>query len=77
MGGETTSWATFCSNVSSLLYESGLWDKDAIEAELAHVGADQVRRAYHRALYWDERVKMAEWWAGEILKMVKNDRSGG
>ena len=39
------------------------WDKDAIEAELAHVGADQVRRAYHRALYWDERVKMAEWWA--------------
>jgi len=67
----------FRASASTLLNESGLWDKDAIEAELAHVGADQVRRAYHRALYWDERVKMAEWWAGQILKMVKNDRSGG
>ena len=36
-----------------------MWNPDAIEAELAHVGADQVRKAYHRALYWDERVKMA------------------
>lgn len=59
----------FRASASSLLNESGLWDSDAIEAELAHVGADQVRRAYHRALYWDERVKMAEWWAAEILLM--------
>ena len=70
MGGETTSWATFCWNVSSLLYENGKWIADAIEAELAHVGADQARRAYHRARYWDERVKMADWWAGEIKGMA-------
>ena len=62
----------FRASASSLLNESGLWNEDAIEAELAHVGADQVRRAYHRARYWDERVKMADWWAGEILLMVES-----
>lgn len=56
----------FRATASTLLNESGKWQADAIEAELAHVGADEVRRAYHRATYWDERVKMAEWWAGEI-----------
>lgn len=67
----------FRASASTLLNESGLWDKDAIEAELAHVGADQVRRAYHRAQYWDERVKMAEWWSSEILQMVKKARMTG
>ncbi|WP_429931481.1 tyrosine-type recombinase/integrase [Agrobacterium vitis] len=56
----------FRASASSLLNESGKWSPDAIEAELAHVGADEVRKAYHRALYWEERVKMAEWWANEI-----------
>lgn len=56
----------FRATASTLLNESGKWNADAIEAELAHVGADEVRRAYHRARYWDERVQMADWWAGEI-----------
>jgi integrase len=67
--GFTNSEATshgFRASASSLLNESGQWSADAIEAELAHVGADEVRRAYHRALYWDERVKMAEWWGNEL-----------
>ncbi|MBB4194060.1 integrase [Rhizobium aethiopicum] len=56
----------FRATASTLLNESGKWPADAIEAELAHAGADLVRRAYHRALYWDERVRMAKWWADEI-----------
>lgn len=56
----------FRATASTLLNESGKWAADAIEAELGHVGADDVRRAYHRAIYWDERVKMADWWATEI-----------
>lgn len=56
----------FRATASTLLNESGKWQADAIEAELAHIGGDGVRRAYHRAAYWEERVKMAEWWAGEI-----------
>ena len=56
----------FRATASTLLNESGKWNADAIEAELAHIGADQIRRAYHRARYWDERVQMADWWAGRI-----------
>jgi integrase len=60
----------FRASASSLLNESGKWHPDAIEAELAHVGDDHVRKAYHRAIYWDERVRMAEWWSGEVMKFT-------
>lgn len=56
----------FRASASSLLNECGLWSPDAIEAELGHVGTNQVRRAYHRTRYWKERVEMAQWWADEI-----------
>mgnify|MGYP003632066303 CR=1 FL=1 len=56
----------FRASASTLLNESGLWPADAIEAELGHVSGDEVRRAYHRALYWEERVKMANWWASSL-----------
>ncbi len=61
----------FRASASSLLNESGKWHADAIEAELGHLGTDEVRKAYHRAQYWDERVRMAEWWAGEIHRMLR------
>ncbi len=60
----------FRATASTLLNESGKWAPDAIEAELAHVGNDEVRRAYHRAFYWDERVKMVDWWASQIDEML-------
>lgn len=60
----------FRASASSLLNESGLWNPDAIEAELAHVGGDQVRKIYHRAEYWDERVRMADWWGSKVLGFV-------
>jgi integrase len=59
----------FRASASSLLNESGKWSSDAIEAELAHVETNGVRRAYHRALYWEERQKMTEWWADEIARL--------
>ena len=59
----------FRATASTLLNESGRWLPDAIEAELGHIGADKVRKAYHRATYWDERIKMAEWWGEEIEEM--------
>ncbi len=53
----------FRAVASTLLNESGKWNADAIEAQLAHVENDAVRRAYHRADYWTERVAMMAWWA--------------
>ena len=63
--GEMTSHG-FRASASSLLNQSGLWNPDAVEAELGHLGTDDVRRAYHRAVYWDERVRMADWWAERL-----------
>lgn len=53
----------FRAAASSMLNESGLWNVDAIERQLAHVDTDAVRRAYARADYWEERVRMMDWWA--------------
>lgn len=59
----------FRASANSLLNESGRWNPDAIEAEQSRMGADEVRRAYHRAQYWDERAQMQQWWADEIDRM--------
>jgi integrase len=54
----------FRATFSTLSNESGLWNPDAIERSLAHVEKNTVRRAYARGEHWDERVKLADWWAG-------------
>jgi integrase len=56
----------FRAAASSILNESGLWNPDAIEAQLAHVEGNAVRRAYARAEFWEERVKMMQWWADQL-----------
>ncbi len=56
----------FRAAASSILNECGLWNPDAIEAQLAHVEGNAVRRAYARAEFWDERVKMMQWWADSL-----------
>jgi integrase len=56
----------FRASASSMLNESGKWNPDAIEAQLAHVDQNAIRRAYDRAEFWDERVKMMTWWADRL-----------
>jgi len=63
----------FRAAASSILNESGLWNPDAIEAQLAHVEGNAVRRAYARGEFWDERVGMMQWWADRLDEM----RRGG
>ena len=62
-GEEMTSHG-FRATFSTLANESGLWNPDAIERALAHIEANEVRRAYARGGHWEERVRMADWWAG-------------
>lgn len=59
----------FRATACSMLNESGLWSVDAIERQLAHVESNNVRRAYARADYWDERVRMMAWWADRCDEM--------
>ena len=52
----------FRSLFSTVLNESNLFNPDAIERQLAHVPQNRIRSAYNRAQYWDERVKIMEWY---------------
>jgi len=56
----------FRAMAATLLNESGKWSPDAIERALAHQDENEVRRAYVRGAYWDERVQMAQWWADHL-----------
>jgi integrase len=47
----------FRTTASTLLNEQG-WSSDAIERQLCHMPKDQVRAAYNRAQYLDERRRM-------------------
>ncbi len=62
----------FRATASSLLNESGKWHPDAIERQLAHIESNDVRRAYARAEYWDERVEMMQWWADYLDDLRRN-----
>jgi integrase len=53
----------FRATASTLLNEAGIWNPDAIERQLAHLEQNEVRRAYARGEHWEERVRMAAWWA--------------
>ena len=59
----------FRAAASSMLNECGKWNPDAIEAQLAHIENNSIRRAYARADYWDERVAMMAFWADRLDAM--------
>jgi integrase len=60
-GDEMTSHG-FRSTASTILNERG-FNPDVIEAALAHQDGNAIRRAYNRATYWGERVKLIQKWA--------------
>lgn len=62
----------FRSTASTRLNESRLWHHDAIERQLAHMEQDEVRAAYNSAEYWDERVRMMQWWADHLDDLRKS-----
>ena len=62
----------FRSAASSMLNECGIWNADAIERQLAHVDNDSVRRAYARADFWEERIRLMAWWADRCEKMKRS-----
>jgi integrase len=60
----------FRSAASTILNERG-FNSDVIEAALAHQDENEIRRAYNRATYWPERVKMLQSWA-DLLEQFKS-----
>ncbi|WP_034995523.1 tyrosine-type recombinase/integrase [Beijerinckia mobilis] len=68
-GQEEMTGHGFRAAASSMLNECGRWNPDAIEAQLAHIEGNAVRRAYQRAEFWEERVRMMAWWADQCEEM--------
>jgi integrase len=61
----------FRSTASTLLNESGLFNPDAIEAQLAHrPQGGAVRAAYLRGEFFEERVKMMDWWSEYLERLA-------
>jgi integrase len=61
----------FRSMFSTLAYEHGAFRGEVIEALLAHKDPNEIRRAYNRATYDEEKRKITDWWSN-FLEEVKN-----
>ncbi len=49
--------------MASTTLNSYEWPPDVIETQLAHSDSNKIRRAYNRAMYLPQRIKMMQWWA--------------
>ena len=55
------------SIASTAMNEAGL-NPDVIEAALAHIDKDEVRRAYNRSKYLEKRKELMDWWGEYVHK---------
>lgn len=62
------------SLASTTLNEQG-FDPDVIEAALAHVDKNEVRRAYNRTDYIERRRKLMMWWSDHISEAITGKKS--
>ncbi|MDR6297525.1 integrase domain-containing protein [Pantoea dispersa] len=55
------------SIASTAMNEAGL-NPDVIESALAHTDKNEVRRAYNRSIYLDQRIDLMNWWGMQVNK---------
>jgi integrase len=58
---QTTHGLRRCA--STILNETGMFEPDWVETQLAHAEQNNVRGAYNAALYLKHRRTMLQWWA--------------
>ena len=77
MGYKNTATAHgFRALFSTVANECG-WNPDVIERQLAHKEQNEIRAAYHRSTYLNDRERLMQWWgdyldgrkAGNVVKM--------
>jgi len=66
----------FRSTFSTHANESGLWNRDAIEWVLAHSEKNEVRAAYNRAQYLEQRRQILQWWADQLDEAMSEEANG-
>jgi integrase len=65
----------FRALASTVLNEQSPFSHDVIERQLAHKETDQVRAAYNRAEYLDERIKLMAWWADWVSSALNSNET--
>jgi len=59
---------------ASTILNSRGYDPDVIEAVLAHQDRNEIRRAYNRATYWEQRAALLQDWA-DLLDVLRQPGS--
>jgi integrase len=65
---QTTHGLRTCA--STILNETGQFQADWIETQLAHADGNKIRGAYNAAIYLPHRRRMLQWWADFVEKPV-------
>ena len=73
MGYKNTLVAHGFRSIASTAMNDELFNSDMIEACLAHVDANTVRRAYNRTDYIEQRRELMQWWSNYITKAACNN----
>ncbi|MBN9617675.1 MAG: integrase [Acidobacteriales bacterium 59-55] len=71
--GEMTGHG-FRGVASTVLYDSGQFEEDWIEMQLAHVQRNKVKGAYNHAKYLKQRTAMMQWWADYLDEQLARGR---
>lgn len=71
--GEMTGHG-FRGVASTVLYDSGQFEEDWIEMQLAHVQRNKVKGAYNHAKYLKQRTVMMQWWADYLDEQLAKGR---
>jgi integrase len=71
--GEMTGHG-FRGVASTVLYDSGQFEEDWIEMQLAHVQRNKVKGAYNHAKYLKQRTAMMHWWADYVDAQLAKGR---
>ena len=48
--------------------EAGM-NADVIESALAHTDKNEVRRAYNRSIYLEQRIELMSWWGNYVKSL--------
>ena len=58
---------------STAMNEAG-FNPDVVEAALAHLEKDEVRRAYNRSVYLEQRIELMQWWGDFVERSSQSSR---
>ena len=60
--------------IASTAMNEASFNSDVIESALAHYDKNEVRRAYNRSTYLEQRVSLMNWWAEKICESENQGR---